>query len=543
MADNTTNPQDMVDAALGTTDMSKSTDTTMGSTPLTAPTTPASTMETLPPPPPAPDPVDPALLTPPTTTTTTTTTVTAPSTGMVVGDDTPLAFATKPGSVDTTVTSVPGELPGAATLPPLGGMPAGTSASPAYSGMTTVTQAKPKGKAGKILVALVGFLMIAGGVFGGYQYYLKNYGTDADIAIIETTPQDQCNGCVRGGRLVWRNGRCVHTGTCEGDSTPTPSVANVGSYRSCTDAGYAWCGGCGGFCNTTSDQTCNQMQVSRCGEPVVSGASCSSTSGGRFTKGCDCSGPAGDDTWFDRNGICSSKDAAGTVDPSYYDTYGLCAVARGGCPDGNATTGPNAAMYSCNNSGCSVTDAGFAAGYRVYKYQCNRITDLSGGCQDGNPTGARSATFSATCGSEQIDVGDGSSRTPVDFRSRTYATACGTSTTTTPTPSPSPSVTPVSMACTGITRTPTTDTPAIGTTMTFTCAGTLSPATAARANITYKFRYSKNAGADVALPNKTATTAELTITSCGNYKVDCQACVTFNGVAQCDPIWSAARVQ
>jgi hypothetical protein len=93
------------------------------------------------------------------------------------------------------------------------------------------------------------------------------------------------------------------------------------------------------------------------------------------------------------------------------------------------------------------------------------------------------------------------------------------------------------MACTGITRTPTT-VPAIGDKLTFTCAGTITPSTAGA--LSYKFRYSINNGAATALTNKTATTAELSIAACGTYKVECQACATISGVLTCSPTWTGA---
>lgn len=95
------------------------------------------------------------------------------------------------------------------------------------------------------------------------------------------------------------------------------------------------------------------------------------------------------------------------------------------------------------------------------------------------------------------------------------------------------------MACTGITSVPvTTPAPAVGGKLTFTCAGTVTPATSG--TLSYKFRYSINSGSYVSMTNKTTTTAELTIAACGTYKVQCQACATLNGVLTCDPTWTGA---
>lgn len=115
--------------------------------------------------------------------------------------------------------------------------------------------------------------------------------------------------------------------------------------------------------------------------------------------------------------------------------------------------------------------------------------------------------------------------------------SCGgdtTTTTTTTTASPAPSLPPatLTMACMGLTRTPTT-TPAIGSVLTFTCAGTVTPATAG--TLSYKYRYSINSGT-----YKLMTSNTLTIAACGTYSVECQACATLNGVLTCDPTWTGA---
>lgn len=104
-----------------------------------------------------------------------------------------------------------------------------------------------------------------------------------------------------------------------------------------------------------------------------------------------------------------------------------------------------------------------------------------------------------------------------------------------PNPSPSPT-----MACTGLTQTPATQ-PVIGSKLTFTCAGSVTPSNAS--TLSYNFRYAINNGAWVNLTNKTTATAELTISACGTYKVECRACATFGGLIKCDPFWQYAGVQ
>jgi len=88
------------------------------------------------------------------------------------------------------------------------------------------------------------------------------------------------------------------------------------------------------------------------------------------------------------------------------------------------------------------------------------------------------------------------------------------------------------MACTGITTSPAT-TPVIGSTLTFTCAGTVTPSTAG--TLSYKYRYSINGGATTAMTSNT-----LTVAACGTYTVECQACATLSGVLTCSPIWTGA---
>jgi hypothetical protein len=102
-------------------------------------------------------------------------------------------------------------------------------------------------------------------------------------------------------------------------------------------------------------------------------------------------------------------------------------------------------------------------------------------------------------------------------------------------------VTTPTMKCDGLTSVPATTTPpVIGTKLTFTCAGTVTPTSAGTPS--YKFRYSINSGTPVTMTPLTATPnkAELTINACGTYKVECQACATLSGVLTCSPVWTGA---
>lgn len=141
------------------------------------------------------------------------------------------------------------------------------------------------------------------------------------------------------------------------------------------------------------------------------------------------------------------------------------------------------------------------------------------------------------CGTVQVDTPNGHT---------SYSSTCGCDKEVKESSPPTITTNPTLM-CTSLTRTPTT-TPVVGDKITFTCVGASTPAGAV--SLTYKFRYSLNSGAYVAMTNKTATTSELTIASCGSYKVQCQACgiipntrPTVGGANEtCDPIWSGAEL-
>lgn len=247
------------------------------------------------------------------------------------------------------------------------------------------------------------------------------------------------------------------------------------------------------------------------------------------------------------------SDSSGLLDP-WADKIATDSIAF--ITDSTCSQLASLAAGWCSGSSCTVP-AAYQSSCWVEHYQCGGEqggTVATNGCQtnliaggQGNPNNSSSSII-GDCGVEQIDVhcvgSDGAcGNTPMSFVSHNNVTQCGTGTNE-PNPSPShspgasPSGSPTNgLACTGITKAPTT-TPAIGTALTFTCAGTITPASAG--TLSYKFRYSINDAAPVALTNKTATTAELTIASCGSYKVECQTCATIAGVLTCDPTWTGA---
>lgn len=247
----------------------------------------------------------------------------------------------------------------------------------------------------------------------------------------------------------------------------------------------------------------------------------------RFFKFCNCGGKA---YYFDAEGTC------GTVD----DGFSLCAVTKyATCVNdaGGTGNGQTACDYTCTNSGCQCK----SGDCQVYHWKCDRVTNLGGGCQDGTPKIGQSASFSASCGSEQIDVVCNGKN--VDFRSRTNTAVCGSPskpptviTSPSPSPSPSPSTT-TAMSCTGISKN--VATPEIGDKVTFTCAGSTTPASLG-SSLAYNFRYNINSGNWQTLANKTSTTAELSVDACGTYAVQCRACLTTAGTITCDPVWQGA---
>lgn len=526
-------PQSLVDAALGTP----------------APISPVT------PPPLAP-------LAPPASSTTTTVTQTGATPTVTMGDDTPLAFASMPGSTTTTTTfqTTPVSSMESSYIPPVPGVaPAPTGVAPAPE--------KKKSKMGKILAVFFGFLMLGGAAFGGYTYYINNYGEQATIALI--TEKDKCTGCSKpenGSWLVWRNGQCKVSGTCnatnpnQNNPNPNPDKTEKGpgnctraTASTCCGAGYSYCGGAINQCVTFAALSaagggCNKYGEVVYGIAIVYGANykpavngtCAKGSG--FEKGCNCGGTA---VCFDKPGICDQDDATkqGALGTNY-NSIGLCAVA--GNYKGNVfTLENNTAEYTCTDSSCTAKGSGcisirYTCGGTVPGYSCtDSINHPTFQTKTSVAQVGTATTFSNKCGTvEQIDVscGDGGSPPKLAYvTSRTKINPpCTKTTTTTTTTTETPT-----MSCTGLTSVPAlTPAPVIGAKLTFTCAGVVTPATAG--TLTYKFRYSINSGAVTPLANKTPTTAELTIAACGTYSVECRACATLAGVVTCDPIWTGA---
>lgn len=342
-------------------------------------------------------------------------------------------------------------------------------------------QPKPK-RGGKILAFVVGFVLLVSGILGGFAYYANQFQkTDPIIAGILTSSytRDQCHGCLRGGKLVWRNGECVQTGTCTSDDADLQWL-EIKDAAKCQQAGGVYCAGCGGFCNISNDRGCNNLQLDKCGEGPEYGANIVAC--GSSAAVTNCQSQCG--KCFDRQGACLHETTPGVQD-------GLCAVGE----------------IADNTDGVT------------YEYFCpGMIENTQAGCQ--NP--GKPANPNCYCGTVQVDGPNG-------VRSQTMTCGCNND-------EEPPNL---SLQCTGITRSPNTEVKT-GDKVTFTCAGKL---TGIQGNLSYKFRYQLNGGVWSSLTNKSTTTAELTVAACGTYKVQCQVCATVLNKTKCDPVWQAATTQ
>jgi hypothetical protein len=504
-----------------------------------------------------------------------------------MGDETPLAFAA-PTLNAMPVSPVAPVAPAVPEAPKPEPMPsAGSSYLPPVPPApisTPPVDAKPKSKFGLKMVGLmIGVLALIGGIgYGSWWIYFTNYSEPAKIAgvITESKNKASCNGCLNGGWLVWRDGGCKVTGICGNEAvvdknTDNPNASTtLDSKGTCEGAqkGYVWCssvdstGKAYAFCNTKGIG-CNQAAVEQ-GYTINYGSSVSTIPKDGWTA-CECG--TGITLYFQKSGVCNQAiaDKTGgylpnTNNETNYNKMGLCAL--GGKYTYKADGTPVFTLdqfkidiadnYYCDENGCYAKNGNCIS----MKYKCDKqITGRS--CTDNEKPGT---TFDNTCGKvEQIDIMCSNNGTMQYVESRTRIngacdataanenptthkacnlttkvceTVTGPGTDTCTTDANCVTAAPV-LACTGLTQTPVA-TPTIGQTVTFTCAGTITPAAAA--TLSYKFRYSLDNGADQLLTNTTATTAQLAITACGTYSVQCKVCATIAGVLTCDPTWTGA---
>lgn len=535
----TPNPQDLIDQALG--GASATTTPTPTPTDVTKPAT-AEPTPTLPVPEPLTTPTPETTLTPeptalpvaesamPEVTDSIPTVEPAampepPSETKPMGEDMPLAFvggaALDGATTQQPVSNITTEPITPASVPPIL-----TGTSNGGAGFSN----KPKKNNLRILGMFIGFLALFGVVgYASYYYYMNNYGENATIAEAADKTEYTCGGCQDGNQLKWKNGKCVQInkpcgGGQEGGAT---STGNESECKGCRE-GYEveWNGtACikRRLCNVeenTSQSSCEADGGSWCSSVDATGKAygfCGKTS---TTKNCNTL--AAEKGYVIQIGkVQCTQSPSGAWVPS---AETVNSISGANTPNDTKQAQLQLAVDHCKNGG-NFTGAG------TESYICSPGTDLTSGCTELN--GKKfTGTLGCFCGTVQVDTPNGHT---------SYSSTCGCEEeeeTTTSNPSPSPSApVAVSLMCTGLTRTPTT-TPAVGDKVTFTCVGASTPVGAV--SLTYKFRYSLNNGAYVAMTNKTATTSELTIAACGSYKVQCQTCGTINGVLTCDPNWVAA---
>lgn len=346
-------------------------------------------------------------------------------------------------------------------------------------------EAPKKKGVSKVLAMIVGVITLIVGLGAFGYYYLA---TPPQISNISEWTKAECtNGCSPAGYATkWTTLRgCIATETRCGSAAPTPDPTSCEEVNKNTGGAECLPG------NPSIGENCDN-KYSRVGK-----------SGNCYKANQICCGKA----------LNTKGDTGGGT--GYIGKY-------------------------CDNTGCDVKGA---PGCYVTHYTCQQSG--VGNCNETTVAHrVQSAKFTETCGTEQIDVtctNPDNSIYKEGSSSKSYGPDCREpssprpSDRATPTPTPSPGV--PTMACTALTRVPTT-TPEVGDTMTFTCAGSVKPSTAG--TLSYKFRYSLNSGAYAALANTTATTAELEIEACGTYEVQCQACATLNGKLTCDPVWTGA---
>lgn len=321
--------------------------------------------------------------------------------------------------------------------------------------------------------------------------------------------REDCNGESNGGWLVWRNGECKVTGGSgnvnEEKNTQNPNLKNAtSSNEECIATGG------GGLCEGTDTQgqsfkICVPRGTSKaCYQHAIDAGYTMSI--GAFNGTCVQSG----DSW-----VLVGTDQVALVpynnNPAYLvDGQTPLERANALCAAGKGTINFGTAKYICKEGVKGEGDVVYTGG---------ACTALNGKPFTGNQLGC-------FCGTVQVDTGTGHT---------SYSSTCGCDKT--PKESNPPTITTnPTMACTGLTQAPAA--PKVGDKVTFTCTGTITPSTAG--TLSYKFRYSINSAATVAMANKTATTAELSIAACGEYKVECQTCATIAGVLTCDPVWTGA---
>jgi len=98
-------------------------------------------------------------------------------------------------------------------------------------------------------------------------------------------------------------------------------------------------------------------------------------------------------------------------------------------------------------------------------------------------------------------------------------------------------VTPT-LACVSLTKNKVDSAIEVGSVVTFTCAGSVTPTGAT--TLSYAFRLRKDAGSWQTLVANGATTSYAVATA-GTYEVQCKTCGEIEGASVCDPVWEGAE--
>lgn len=410
---------------------------------------------------------------------------------------------------------------------------------------------KKKGGRGKIVGVVMAILLLLGTVVGGmfgYTYYTKEPNM---ISVIVGFPicdpgEKQSRGCTTDGCAGSQSRTCNSTGTnwggwsgcsknnssCGQDEEPDPPGTACARTFS------------GGVCVDLNNYNCNTTYGnSDCAAGKQCGVNCT-------VKPTD--PPASDGKIAD--GKCMAPGDTCASGKSQFDN--TCPVTESRC--GDDLVGPPIYVDATGESLCTA-DKSCANGYTCdtgtgkcvgnTSLWCGRGLDPNAPvccnqgvkCEETNivcepPARKECKTFDQTTGSYKWCL--------LEQNSSWCGGGDDEEEEPTPTPSPSPSPSPSqqgqvpTLACTSLTKNKADSAIEVGTNVTFTCAGSVSPAGAT--NLTYAFRISKDSGAWQTLPG-TGATASYAVASAGNYRVQCKACGTINNASVCDPTWGAAQ--
>jgi len=488
-------------------------------------------------------------------------------------EEMPLAFGggtplTTPVASDTKAEPTPVIAP-----PTMGVMPQSVTNEPPLPVGVQKAPEKPKGKKkGKVLFVILGLFALLGSMAGGGYWYFMN---NADPLTIMLYSPDA---------LIRQRER---TGMCKGAACLAPELGNLKKKADDGDANAQ------SYLNSLTDDRAgsvgaNTLAIVEMNE-IAKGEKRVGSLGsneGTVTTGI---GNALDYCQSHGGSNCSTVEGMSsflkTFNVTLYNEYQRTLSAQGLSSQSDLPAVDVAINNLCNdgNSGkivsindwpegfdvgdnrvtaidCRVTQTGKFVGIAYYDFAglqvtsrmndpngCAGLTRTSAGESHNGGFVGCNGTQNCFC-SGDVAVGDtytgGAITCVADYANDSCALTPPTGTVyiTEPPDEPPdeppgetpPPTTPV-LACTSLSKN--VIAPKIGDAVTFTCAGSVTPAGAT--TLTYAFRYRIDAGAWTSL-TPSATTASLTIASAGAYDVECQACGTIENASVCDPTWTGA---